>query len=90
MTRLNSYVDPVRTQVNNTQNMNKYDTSTQKTHNLHVCSTENSESKRIKSDERKSHICSTIKSGEIKLSPMHVIWMKENQKLFTSVSIRAM
>ena len=43
MTRLNSYVDPVRTQMNNTQNMNKYDTSTQKTPDFRVFYSDESE-----------------------------------------------
>ena len=59
MTRLNSYVDPVRTQVNNTQNMNKYDTSTQKTPDFRVFYSDESESKRINADETLSHVCST-------------------------------
>ena len=89
MIRFNLHVGPVITQMINMQKLNNCEMSTQKTHNLYACSTENSESKRIKADERKSHICSTDKSGKIKLSPMHVIWMKANKKLFTSVSIRA-
>ena len=38
--RLNSHVGTVRTQITNTQNMNNSDMSTQKTPNLHVCSTQ--------------------------------------------------
>ena len=45
--RLNSHIGPVRTQSTNTQNMNNYKMSAQKTPNSHACSTDKSESKRV-------------------------------------------
>ena len=42
MMRLNLHIGPVITQMTNTQNMNNYEMSTQKTRNLHVCSTKES------------------------------------------------
>ena len=59
MLRLNSYFGPVITQMTNTQKMNNYEIKTQNTPNLHVCSTDESESERIKADKTKLHICST-------------------------------
>ena len=59
MMKLNSHVVPVRTQTTNTQKMNNVEISTQKTPNFRICSTEESESKRIKVYERESHICAT-------------------------------
>ena len=53
MMRLNSHVGPVRMQRTNTQKINNSDISTQNIPNLHVCYTENINSKGIKSDESK-------------------------------------
>ena len=55
-------VGPVRTQMTNTQKMNIYETNTQNIPNLHVCSSEESELKRINADKTLSHVCSTDKS----------------------------
>ena len=52
LVRLNSHVGPVITQMTNTKKMNNFDMITQKTHNLHVCSTDNSKYKMIKVVER--------------------------------------
>ena len=62
MMRLNLHVGLVRTQITNTQNMNNSEMSTQKTHNLHVCSTYKSKSKSIKTGESELHVYYTEKS----------------------------
>ena len=72
--RLNSHVGTVRMQMTNTQNMNNYDTGTQNTHNLHVCSMENRESKGIKQEERNSKrvIANACYLGEIEPKSVHI------------------
>ena len=59
---INFHIGPVRTQMTNTQKMNSSEMSTQKMNILHVCSTDKSKSKSIKSFESKSHVCYTYKS----------------------------
>ena len=53
MMRLTSHVGPLRTQMTDTQNMNNSDMSTKNTPTYNICSTDKSESKRIKADESK-------------------------------------
>ena len=59
MMKLNSHIDPVRTQITNTQNMKNSDISMKNNPNLHVCSTYKSKSKIIKADYSELHILST-------------------------------
>ena len=53
MTRFNIRVRPVRIQMTKAQNMNSSDMNTQNIPNLRVCSSDDSESKRINTDEGK-------------------------------------
>ena len=56
-TRLNSHVGPVRTKMNNTQNMNIYKKNTQNIPDSHVCYSDKIKSKRINVDETVSNVC---------------------------------
>ena len=68
MMRFNLRVGPVRTQMTNMQKMNNYDMIMQKIPNLHVCSSDDSESKRINADnsESKRVIVNTCSTDERK------------------------
>ena len=58
----NSHVEPVITQMTNTQNMNIYDMNTQKIPDLNVCYSDKSKSKGIIGDKILLQVCSTYKS----------------------------
>ena len=59
----NILVGPVRTQMTNTEKTNKSEMSTQNIPNLHVCSLDDSESKRINADKSDWYVYSTEKIG---------------------------
>ena len=73
-------VCPLRMKMTNTQKMNCFETSTQNIPNLHVCSLESSESKRIKANKSLLHVYSTEKKNQKGLLYMNVLWTKANQK----------
>ena len=77
-TRFNMCVGPVRTQMTNTKSMNNSDMSTQKIPNLHVCSLNDSESKRINADKIESHACSTDKN-ETKIVIVNVCSLENSE-----------
>ena len=58
----NSHIGPVRTQMTNTQKMNKSEISTKNTHNSHVCSSDEIKSKMINVVKTLFHVCYTDKS----------------------------
>ena len=68
--RLNFHVGPVRTQITTMQNINNSEIIMRKKSVLRVCSMGESELKKIKEDEIKSHICYTdkIKSKRVILN----------------------
>ena len=77
----NMSVGPLITQMTNAEAMNNYEMSTQNITNLHVCSLDDTESKRINTDEDESHVCSTENKESKGCLSMHFIWMRSNKKL---------
>ena len=59
MIRLNLNVDPVRTQLTRTQNMNISEMNAQNSPNMHVYSLDESKLKIINADKTLSYVCST-------------------------------
>ena len=86
MMRFNIRVGPVRTQMTNMQNMNNSDTSTQKTTNLHVWSSDEGELKRINANERELHVCSTYKN-ESKRIIFNTCYLDESEPKSVHISV---
>ena len=76
----NSHVDPVRTEM----------TGTQQIMILHVCDSDESESKEILTDENLSQVCSEDKSESEIVTVNESLWTKSSQKVFTKVSTKIM
>ena len=83
---INSHVGPVRIQTTNTQKMNISDMNTQKIPNLHVCSSDESEPKRINLDKTVSYLCSTDKS-ESKSVTVNASSMDESESKRAYISV---
>ena len=63
----NIRVGPVRTQMTNSQKMNTYEMIIQMISNLHIYSSDESESKKINGDKNLSHVCYKYESESKRL-----------------------
>ena len=86
ITRFNIRVGPVRTQTTNMQKMINSEMNKQNIPNLYICSLDKSESKRINTEERESHVCSTD-GGKLKRIIINACYLDERESKSVHIGV---